>query len=107
MVRITTKESPNDDSSSYIIFSTLPSKVKNERDFFLAGIFTSSRNHNFSIDMFGNLLLIHRNSDLQQKNPRTSPDIFSALLEPPQDIVEDAEIIIYPRTNDLHCNTRN
>ena len=107
MVWIKTKEDPNDDRSSYIIFATLPSKVKNERYFSLAGIFTSFRHNNFSIYMLGNLLLIHRNSDLQQKTPRTSPDIFSALIEPPQDIVEAAEIIIDSRTNYFCCNTRN
>ena len=57
--------------------------------------------------MLGNLLFINRKSDPWQPTPNTSPGILSAPLEPIQDIIEDAEIIIDYGTHDFHCNTRN
>ena len=46
---------------AYIIHSITSYKTKNERDFSLAGIYTTLHRANLSVEMLSDLIFIHRN----------------------------------------------
>ena len=74
---------------SYIIQSITPLQTQNERDFSLAGIYTSSRRSNLSEEMLYDLLFININiSDLGRN---TIIYVFGGSLDAVADIVDETE----------------
>ena len=63
---------------AYIIHSITPSQTENERDFSLAGIYTTSRRANLSVEMLSDLLFINRNSAALGRN--TTIGVFGVSL---------------------------
>ena len=74
---------------AYIIHSITPLQTENERDFSLAGIYTSSRRANISVEMLSDLIFINRNSAALVRN--TTIDLFWGSLDSVSNIVDDMD----------------
>ena len=70
----------------YILHSITPSKTKNEIDFSLGDIYTSSHHDNISVEMLSGFLLINRNSISLGRN--TPISVFGGSLDAVADIVD-------------------
>ena len=74
---------------AYIIHSITPSQTENEKDLSLAGIYTSSRCANISVEIFSELILINRNSSALVFN--TTIYLFGGSLDAVANIVDQME----------------